>query len=184
MAFNSGFPTRFPEDRPLDADLGAWWVLHVKPNCEKMVATYLLNRGISYFLPMYRKRQRMGHFKRFKIVEEPLFRGYLCFALDKESHGLLYDTKKLVRIIQVEDQEKFVQELDAIAKAAEHVEDLVVKPGLVPGKKVLILSGPLEGAVGVVLRRHDAKRLALSVEMFNQTVLVKLDPYTEVEVVS
>ena len=48
----------------------------------------------------------------------------------------------------------------------------------------MILSGPLEGAVGVVLRKRTSKQLALSVEMFNQTVLVKLDPYTDVEILS
>ncbi|MEW6139947.1 MAG: transcription termination/antitermination NusG family protein [Thermodesulfobacteriota bacterium] len=184
MMIMAGAPTRFPEDRPLKADLGHWWVVHVKPNCEKMMATYLFNRGISYFLPMYRKKQRQGHFKRFKIIEEPLFRGYLCFALEKEDHNLLYDTKKLVRIIQVKDQEKFVQELEAVARVAEKLDDLVVKPGLAPGKKIMILSGPLEGTIGVILRRRETKQLALSVEMFNQTVLVRLDPDTEVEVLS
>jgi transcription antitermination factor NusG len=182
MALQNGIPTRFPEDRSLKADFGAWWVVHVKPNCEKMVATYLYNRGISYFLPMYWKKQRMARFKRFKTTREPLFRGYLCFALDKEEHKLLYDTKKLVRIIEVEDQERFIAELEAVARAVESEEELIVKPGLVPGKKVLILSGPLEGSVGVVLRTRGTKQLALSVEMFNQTVLVKLDAFTEVEV--
>ena len=172
MMIMAGAPTRFPEDRPLKADLGHWWVVHVKPNCEKMMATYLFNRGISYFLPMYRKKQRQGHFKRFKIIEEPLFRGYLCFALEKEDHTLLSDTKI------------FVQELEAVARVAEKLDDLVVKPGLAPGKKIMILSGPLEGTIGVILRRRETKQLALSVEMFNQTVLVRLDPDTEVEVLS
>jgi transcription antitermination factor NusG len=172
---------RHPEDRPLDEDLGAWWVMHVKPNCEKQVATYLLNRNISYYLPLYQRKTKVGYWKRIRTTEAPLFSGYLCFALDREKHSLLYDTKKLVRIIKVEDQERFVKELHAISRAIETGEDLLVKPGLVPGRRVLILSGPLEGAEGVVVRRRTERQLALSVQMFNQSVLVKLDPWTKIE---
>ncbi|MGO9569813.1 MAG: transcription termination/antitermination protein NusG [Desulfomonilaceae bacterium] len=172
---------RHPEDRPLDEDLGAWWVMHVKPNCEKQVATYLLNRNISYYLPLYQRKTKVGYWHRIRTTEVPLFSGYLCFALDRERHNLLYDTKKLVRIIKVDDQERFVKELHAISRAIETGEDLLVKPGLVPGRRVLILSGPLEGAEGVVVRRRTERQLALSVQMFNQSVLVKLDPWTKIE---
>ena len=105
----------------------------------------------------------------------PLFRGYLCFALAKEHHNLLYGTKKLVRIIQVEDQERFVSELQAVLKAVQTEDKLVVESGLAPGRKVRILSGPLERVEGVVVRRRGEKQLGLSVQMFNQTVLVRLD---------
>ena len=46
---------------------------------------------------------------------------------------------------------------------------------------MLILSGPLEGTEGVVVHRRTERQLALSVEMFNQSVLVKLDPWTKIE---
>lgn len=177
-------PTRYPEDRSLEDDLGNWWVLHIKPNCEKMVAAYLLSRNVSYYLPRYRQKSRVGSLKRFRIIEAPLFRGYLCFALAKENHNLLYGSKKLVRIIQVEDQERFVRELHAVAKAVETGDELVVQSGLIPGKRVVILSGPLEGTEGVIVRRRGERQLALSVQMFNQTVLVRLDPYTELEILS
>ena len=105
----------------------------------------------------------------------------MCFALNKEDHNLLYDTSKFVRIIKVDDQERFVKELSAVAKAIDTGNDLVIRPGLVPGKKVIISSGPLEGAEGVILGRRRGNQLALSVKMFNQTVLVRLDPLTSME---
>ena len=182
MTLDYPVPPRYPEDRPLEADLGSWWVLHVKPNCEKMVATYLLNRGISYYLPLYEKKTMYGYWGRIRTTVIPLFRGYICFALEKDRHGLLYDTKKLVRIIRVENQEAFVQELTAVSRAIETGQEILVRPGIVPGAKVYIASGPLEGTVGVVVRRQGERQLALSVQMFNQSVLVKLDQFTNVEV--
>jgi len=173
---------RFPENRPIEDDLGAWWVMHIKPNCEKKIASYLLNRNISYYLPLYTRKTPVGYFRRIRQTEVPLFTGYLCFALEREKHSLLYDTKKFVRLIRVEDQIKFVEELTAIAKAIESGEDLIVRPGLVPGKKVMILSGPLEGIQGTIVKSRLERQLALSVEMFNQSVMLKLDPNTKLEV--
>jgi len=174
-------PARHPEDRPLDEDLGEWWVMHIKPNCERKVASYLLHRNISYYLPLYKRRSKIGYYKRLRETEAPLFSGYICFALDKELHTLLYDTSKFVRIIKVQDQERFVQELKSIEKAIETGQDLHVQPGFVPGKRVLILSGPMAGIEGVVVRSRLERQLALSVKMFNQTVLLKLDPDTKVK---
>ncbi len=158
-----------------------WWVLHTKPNCEKQVAEYLLNRKISYYLPIVRERVRYGNLGRSRIQEHCLFRGYICMALEKTEHRRLYDTKKLVRIINVDNQELFVRELDAVCKAIEAEEQLLVRPGVAPGKRVIILSGPLAGSEGTVVRLKKEKHLGLAVHMFNQTVLVKLDPYTKVE---
>lgn len=173
--------SRYPEERPLTDDLGNWWVLHTRPNCEKSLATYLLNRDISYYLPLYQQQKKIGNLGRVRISEIPLFNGYICFALDKRQHHLLYDTKKFVRIIKVDNQDLFVKELSGIAKAVENETDLLVRRGLVPGRRVRILSGPLEGNEGVVVKRRNDRRLALSVHMFNQTVLVRLDPLTNLE---
>lgn len=176
-------PARYPLDRPLDEDLGSWWVLHTKPNCERMVATFLLHRNIGYYLPLYQRRIRLGSFKRTKTSEVPLFRGYVCFALDKERHGLLYDSKKFVRIIRVDDQDRFVKELQSVVTAVESGRDLTVRSGLIPGRRAVIMSGPLSGTEGVVVRRKGENQLALSVKMFNQSVLVRLDSGTEVEAI-
>ncbi|MBI5571420.1 MAG: hypothetical protein HY914_15865 [Desulfomonile tiedjei] len=175
-------PTRYPDDRSLDADLGAWWVMHIKPNCEKKMASYLMTRNVSYYFPTYTRKTRVGNLGRMRLAAVPVFKGYICFALSKEDHHLLYGTDKLVRIIKVEDQESFVKELSAVARAIASGEHLAIRGGLVPGKRVLILAGPLEGTEGVVVGKPQVRQLALSVEMFNQTVLVRLDPLTPVEV--
>ncbi|GEM_PF-417946 len=173
--------SRYPEERSLTDDLGNWWVLHTRPNCEKTMATYLLNRNISYYLPLFQQQKTFGNLRRVRISEIPLFNGYICFALDKKQHHLLFDTKKFVRIIKVDDQDLFVRELSGISKAVENESALLVRRGLVPGRKVRILSGPFTGNEGVVVGSRNDKRFALSVQIFNQSVLVRLDPLTNLE---
>jgi len=174
-------PRRFPEDRSLREDHGQWWVLHTKPNCERIVATYLYNRGIGYYLPLYKKKERIGYFRRIRVREVPLFSGYVCVALEKERHHLLYDSKKWVRIIKVQDQTQFLEELEAIDRAIEEEVDLVVRPGLVPGRKVLVRSGPLTGLEGILLKRRGANQLGLKATLFNQSVHIRLDAFTKLE---
>ena len=173
---------RFPEGRPIADDLGSWWVIHTKPNCEVGLANYMERRGISYYLPLVPKKKIVGMLRRVRTIIVPLFSGYLCFALEKEQHNLLYDTKKFVRIIKVDDQERFVTELTAIAKAIDsQVADFTVHAGILVGKRVAILAGPLQGHEGIVVRRNKQQKLALAVHMFNQSVIVNLDPTTELE---
>jgi transcription antitermination factor NusG len=174
-------PSRYPEDRSLWDDAGFWWVMHAKPNCEKIVAQYLLGRNISYYLPMYKKKSRYGSWGRIRTVNAPLFKGYICFALPHEEHHALYDSKKIVRIIQVEDQERFIRELESVSIAVDACEDVSVRPGVLPGKRIKILAGPMTGVEGVVITRRGSHKLALSAHMFNQTVLVTLHPDTKLE---
>jgi len=181
MSAQPTLPARFPLDRPLEADLGSWWVLHTKPNCERLVAAYLMNRKTGYYLPLYEKKIPYGNLGRVRSREVPLFAGYVCVVLDKPEHSLLYDTKKLVRIIPVPNQTAFVRELQAVAQAVESYDDVFIQPGLAVGRRVLIQSGPMAGHEGIVVNRQKEKRLALSVQMFNQSVIVKLDPFTRIE---
>ncbi len=162
--------------------MGSWWVIHAKPNCEAGLAHFLERREIGYYLPLVMKKKTVGMLRRVRTTIVPLFPGYLCFALDKEQHNLLYDSKKFVRIIKVDDQERFVRELTAIAKAIEAQEaDLMVHAGVPVGKRVSIISGPLQGHEGIVVRRNKQQKLALAVHMFNQSIVVNLDPGTELE---
>jgi transcription antitermination factor NusG len=176
-----GVIIRYPEDRPLEDDIGLWWVMHTKPNCEKSVAAYFQNREISYYLPLYKIKRTVGALKKIREVETPLFRGYICFALEKEKHSLLYDLKKIVKLIEVDDQTNFVRELAAVAKLIESGRDLALKPGISVGRRVVIRSGPLEGVSGVVVRKGSESHFALSVEMFNKSVLLKLDANTIID---
>jgi transcription antitermination factor NusG len=173
---------RYPEDRTLSEDKGLWWALHVKPNREWRMASFLTHKRISYYLPVYEHKKRYGHPPKEKTVLKPLFRGYICFALDKDNHSALYGSHDFVRIIEVPDQDQFVRELESIAIALKVGKDLFVRSGLASGKKVRVVSGPFKGVEGVVSRHTKKGQIAISVEMFNRTVIINLDEFTTLDV--
>lgn len=54
-------------------------------------------------------------------------------------------------------------------------------PGIMKGRRVQITSGPLKGAEGIVVGRSKKGQFAITVEMFNRTVIVNVDPFTNLE---
>ena len=181
MRFSEDIPSRYPEGKPLEEDLGLWWVIHSKPNREWKLARYLLNQEISYYMPLCDRKIKIGRLRE-KITKAPLFKGYLCFALNREKHWRLYDTHDFARIIQVKEQNSFVKELQSVSKVLEVEQDLLVKPGLLKGRRVVVTSGPLQGVEGIVVGRSNKGRFAITVEMFNRTVIVNVDPLTDLEI--
>ncbi|MGP8282558.1 MAG: transcription termination/antitermination protein NusG [Desulfomonilaceae bacterium] len=158
MTVKNDVPSRFPVDRPIEEDTGQWWVLQSKPNREWKLAKYLLQREISYYMPLYDRKVKFGSFGREKVIKAPLFRGYLCFALDREKQTFLYNTHDFVRIIEIKEQDTFVKELQSVSKLTTSGQDLLVKPGVLKGRAALIASGPLKGVEGVVVRRAKKGR--------------------------
>jgi transcription antitermination factor NusG len=86
-----------------------------------------------------------------------------------------------VKIIQIKDQDKFVRELQLVSRVLETGKDLLVKPGILKGRRVMVSSGPLQGAEGIVVGRSKKGKFAITVEMFNRTVIVNVDPFTDLE---
>lgn len=178
---NGTVPLRYPANRTLEDDTGRWRVIRTHPNCERMVARYLLQRQIGYYLPMLKRRLSVSGRGRIRTATVPVFRGYLCAALDKREHQLLYDCTKILGVVEVPHQEQFVAELGAAARALEAREDLEVCNGLLVGRRALVLSGPLAGIQGTIVKRRRSKTLGLFVEVFNRTILAKIDESTELK---
>jgi transcriptional antiterminator RfaH len=177
-------PSRFPVDRPIEDDTDRWWVLQSKPNRDWKLATYLRNREISYYMPLYDRRIKFGSFGRERVVRAPLFKGYLCVALDRERHSLLYDSHDFAKIIEVKDQATFVKELQSVSRVTTTEQDLQVKEGVLKGRTALITSGPLKGVEGIVVSRAKKGKFAISISMFNRTLILNVNPFTDLEIVN
>jgi len=167
---------RFPDGRSIKEDMGRWWVLRVKPRNEKALARELTQMGAGYYLPMFTKRtiRRDNGKPRKSLV--CLFPGYISitdYPLIKE---MLFRTGRVLRVIKVSDQERFVSELEDIRRVLEYNERVEVHPNLVKGERVIIVEGMLKGVEGVVLDIRERDKIFLNVEMFNRSVAVRVFP--------
>ncbi len=157
-------PERFPDEK-IDCSCGTWVVAKVKPRQEKAAASDLLERDIGYFLPMYTKvtRRRDNNKPRKSVL--PLFPGYISICIDDmDTRSAVYENGRIARVISIENQRKFVEQLQHIYHG--RINDVPISPvgEYIRGEPVVVTGGPMRGVKGVVAKVPDNAYVILSVE--------------------
>jgi transcription antitermination factor NusG len=166
-------PAVWPEDKLLRDFTGIWWVAHTKSRNEKALANELRRKNVQYFLPMTWK---LHHYRGRKMRSFiPLFTSYLFFCgKDKERVETL-KTNRVANVIEVVDQQHFVDELEQIQQALAAGSPLSPHAYLKEGQKCRVTGGPLADLQGVVVRTSKTARLVLQIDMLGQAASVEID---------
>lgn|SRR5512133_2473366 len=162
-------PSRYPE-RPIDKAAFRWWIAKVKPRQEKQLAFDFIDNGVEYYLPIYKKITYRPGTNKKRIFDVPLFPGYICFAQDVPQK--IFVTGRVVNLIEVKNQNKFVSELSAIYFALEH--GICVEPldnTFTIESQVEVVSGPLKGICGVVASIRNSRQLVIEVDSLGAAVI-------------
>ena len=153
-----------------------WFALYTRSRHEKLLHRELSKKGIDSFLPL---RKVMRHWSdRKKMIEEPLFKGYLFVRIPWTKRVEVLSTVGAVHFIGPRPSEPLEvpeKELAAIRRFVE--EDIQVDPFpyLKAGEKVYVRSGPFKGAEGFVVRKDKHCRLVISLDMLMQSVSIQID---------
>jgi transcription antitermination factor NusG len=163
-----------PEVESLAQLSGTWWVAYTKPRFEKAFAWSLYNHGIGYFLPMREKITFSGGRKRRVLA--PMFSSYVFLCGTDEDRYTALTTNRVCQTIEVADQECLIDELLSIERALLSRAVVDNYPRLPVGVRCRIISGPMMGLEGVVIRREDARaRMVLEVTILGQGAVVEID---------
>jgi transcription antitermination factor NusG len=152
-----------------------WYVAAVSPRHERVVATNLKMREVTYFLPLYRSVRRWKD--RRKELDMVLFPGYVFVKLDLrhrlrvlQSPGVLSFVTFQGHPVPLEDFE--VQSLAIGLGAGLRAEP---HPYLRPGRRVRVVRGPLANIEGTLIRRKERLHLVLSIDLIMRSVLLEVD---------
>jgi len=163
----------WPEGASLLDFNGLWWVAHTKSRNEKALAQDLSSRNISYFLPMSRKvRRQRGRTIRSLL---PLFSGYLFFCGNENQRLEVLRTNRVANLIEVNDQQKLLNELLQIELALRAGVPLVPHKYLKAGRRCRVIAGPLADLQGIVVTTKNVARLVLQIDMLGQATSVEID---------
>jgi len=163
-----------PEVQSLAELTGTWWVAYTKARFEKVFAWDMCSRGIGYFLPMREKVIFSGGRKRHLMM--PLFSSYVFICGTEMDRYTAMTTGRLCHTIEVDDQEGLVEELARIEKALLSKAVIDNYPRLPVGSYCRIISGPMIGMEGVVIKRYNTKaRMVLEVTILGQGALIEID---------
>ena len=129
-----------------------WWCLHTKPRQEKAAARDLRTIKIPYYLPQVIHEDRTPQGRKTRSVI-PLFTSYLFLLGDERERVLAMKGNRLVRVIDVLNQDALNHDLRQIHQMLASGLAVVPELTMPVGARVKILSGPLTGIEGRVIRR-------------------------------
>jgi transcription termination/antitermination protein NusG len=152
-----------------------WFAVKTRARHEKKVRDRLLNRGLELLLPLVLRRQRWSD--RIKHVELPLFSCYCFVRLSEDTRRVVLEAPGVVSIVGYGERPEPIPEpeIEALKRLCLSKLPCDVYPHLAEGAMVEIVRGPLAGVRGRLLKQDGSVRLALTVNLLQQSAVVKID---------
>lgn len=163
-----------PADAIPSGLVGQWWVAHTKSRNEKALARDLDRLDIFSYLPLRKKIAHSRRSGRIFTSTVPVFTGYLFFNANEQQRYRVLATNRVANTLFVPDQERLVCQLRDIHLVLATDTAFERFTGVRVGEWVRVVAGPLMGVEGRVIRRLGRTRLALTVDILGQSVLVEV----------
>lgn len=153
-----------------------WHALYTRSRHEKIVTRELGKHGIETFLPLRKIKRHWSD--RVKLIEEPLFHGYVFTRIPIQKKNVVLSTYGAVSFVHFGPNcPADIPDKDIAALRRFMQEDIQVDPFpyIKEGQRVYIRSGPFKGVEGFVVRKNNQCRLVISLDMLMQSVSVEID---------
>jgi transcription antitermination factor NusG len=154
---------------------GSWHAIYTRHQHEKAIAQFLSAKGLQVFLPLYNATRRWKD--RTMHLSLPLFPCYLFLRGLKERRLEVVTTPGIVSILSINGEPATIpeSEIEAVRRAIEWGNRVEPHPFLRCGDRVRVISGPLQGLEGILVRKKNLYRLVLSVEILERSAAVEVD---------
>jgi transcriptional antiterminator RfaH len=143
-----------------------WLVCHTRPRCEKKFAALLAAEQLPHYLPLVTSVRRYA--AQAKKFTKPLFPGYVFAQVAPLHRDRLYQQDLLARAIEVEDEARFLRQIEEVRTIVASGYALSVRPLLARGRRVRVAGGPLHGLEGYVDDPANPQGVVLSVDVLQQ----------------
>lgn len=152
-----------------------WYVAHTSANHEKRVTQQLEERSVEHFLPLYDSVRRWKD-RRMKL-QLPLFPGYVFVRLPLRDRLKVLQVPGVARLISFNGQPAALpdKEIEALRTGLAAQLRTEPHPYLTAGRRVRVKSGPLEGVEGILIRKKNACRVVLSLDLIMRSTSVEVD---------
>ncbi|MEM1207976.1 MAG: transcription termination/antitermination NusG family protein [Planctomycetota bacterium] len=152
---------------------GPWWVGHTRSRCEKAFAWDLYRAQVRYYLPMIERISVSGGRKRRAM--HPLFPSYVFFCGDEVARYKALSTGRLCQVIEVTDQDRLVEQLDAVHRVIAAGGRPEPYPFVTLGQRCRVTAGPFADVEGVLVQQRRHQRFVLDVSILGQGASIEID---------
>jgi len=152
-----------------------WFAVFTKPRHEKRVAQQFAYREVNFFLPLYHPTHQWKN-RRKILLDLPLFPNYIFVHIDRGERLRVLSVPGVLGIVGN------CRELSCVSEA--YIESLreglrlgkiEPHPYLSVGERVRIINGAMMGMEGILVRRKNAFRVVITLEMIRQSVAAEVD---------
>jgi len=152
-----------------------WYAAYLHPRREKSVARQMQERGLHWFLPLYRSVRRWKD--RRKEIELVLFPGYVFIYIALQDRLRVLQLPGVVRFVSFGGQPASLPDREVETLRAGLKENIYAEPHpyLTAGRRVQVIRGPFLGTHGLLIRRKDKFRVVISLALITRAVSVEVD---------
>jgi transcription antitermination factor NusG len=148
--------------------------VQVTPRHESKVAELLSTKGYEQLSPTYKVRRIWSD--RTKLLDMPLFPGYVFCKIRKEMAGSVLQTYGVVRIVSFGGKIATIPEveLNAIKLVLSSQREVQPSSYWKVGEQLEIQSGPFAGIKGTLLQIKNRWQLVVSIDILMRSVAVTI----------
>lgn len=159
-----------------------WYAVQIRPRHEKAAANHLRVFGIETFLPLCPQIRSWSD--RKKIVEFPLFPGYLFVAIPwfSQARVRVFEASGAIGFVGPRNQATPIppDQIEALRSLTRARAEYSPHHYVNVGQRVRIRDGALRGLQGILVSISNDQSLIVSVDLIRRSVAIHLKGY-EVE---
>ena len=153
----------------------SWFALQIRSRWEGTTAGLLRGKGLETLLPTYSAKRKWSD--RFKVVEAPLFPGYVFCRFDVHNRLPVLITPGVISVVgrgntpvAVDDTE--ILSIQAAIGSGIHMEPW---PYVEIGERIRIKDNILDGMEGILTSFKGSDRVVISVTLLRRSVALEID---------
>jgi transcription termination/antitermination protein NusG len=151
-----------------------WYAAYTCANREKSVAQQAERRSLECFLPLYQSVRRWKD-RRVRLAL-PLFPGYVFVRLSLRDRLKVLEIPGVARLVGFGHPAPVPNEdIETIRTCLAGRHPMQPHRYVQRGQRVRVLSGPLAGLTGIVVRQKKSTRFVISLDLLMRSVSVELD---------
>ena len=160
-----------------------WFAVYTRANHEKSVAEELERRSVECLLPLHETVSRRKD-RRVRL-HLPLFPGYVFVRLALRDRLRVLKISSVVRFVGFGGNPTPLQgeDIETIRACLDRNHPMQPHAYVQRGQRVRVLSGPLQGLTGIVVRQKNCTRFVVSLDLLMRSIAVEISisdiiPYT------
>jgi len=153
----------------------SWFALQIRSRWEGTTAGLLRGKGLETLLPTYSTKRKWSD--RFKVVEAPLFPGYVFCRFDVHNRLPVLITPGVISVvgrgktpIAVDDRE--ILSIQSAVGSGIRMEPW---PYVEIGERVRVKDDVLDGMEGILTNFKGSDRVVISVTLLRRSVALEID---------